>query len=104
MCVTCGSIMPWKKSQAGHFVPGRNNSVLLREDLVHTQCYRCNCCLGGNLARYMIYMMESYGYTKEQIKELLDLKFKVKPMTRTDWEEKIAEYEQKLKDLGDIIG
>jgi len=38
MCVTCKRTYPFKKLQAGHFIQGRGNSVLLDERLVYSQC------------------------------------------------------------------
>ena len=100
-CVTCGLIMHWKESQAGHFVGGRNNSVLLREDLVHPQCYRCNCCLSGNQGKYVLYMMDTYKLTRRKIDSLLNLRNSVKRMTKADWQEEVDKWSKKLKELDD---
>lgn len=54
--------------QAGHFVPGRGNGVLLDERGVHPQCYRCNCILHGNLIEYYPFMVRTYG--QEVVDEL----------------------------------
>src|SRR6185295_14293532 len=40
-CFTCGSLMHWKESHAGHFVGGRSNAVLFDERIVKPQCPRC---------------------------------------------------------------
>lgn len=37
-CVTCGRVFDFKKLQAGHFIPGRVNSILFDEQCVHAQC------------------------------------------------------------------
>lgn len=37
-CITCKKIYEYKQTQAGHFVPGRSNSVLFKEDIVNGQC------------------------------------------------------------------
>src|SRR3990167_9020671 len=37
-CITCHTFKHWKEMQAGHFVDGRNNTVLFDERLVHPQC------------------------------------------------------------------
>ena len=38
VCITCGKLIPFKQSQAGHFIAGRVNAVLFDEDIVHLQC------------------------------------------------------------------
>lgn len=60
-CVTCGQEKPWKKIQAGHFIPGRTNRVLFDEKCVHAQCFVCNVRLGGNMIRYWLWMEKTYG-------------------------------------------
>jgi len=70
-CITCGAIKPWKELQAGHFIPGRHNSVLFDFRNCHPQCYRCNVLLKGNPVEYYEYMLDNYG--KKVIKELKEL-------------------------------
>ena len=59
-CVTCGVKKHWKEMHAGHFVDGRNNTVLFDERLIHPQCFHCNSkhpgCLTGNKIQYVLYM------------------------------------------------
>ena len=83
--------------QAGHFVPGRGNSILFDERGVHAQCYNCNVNLKGNWPEYMRYMIEDYG--QEVVDELLHLKKQVRKYTPSDLEELRDLYKQKLKDL-----
>lgn len=66
-CITCGSI---KKSfgrgqiHAGHFIPGRKNSVLFVEEIVHGQCWNCNYNLNGNWVEYERVMIAQHGRDK----------------------------------------
>lgn len=60
-CITCGRQYPFGKLQAGHFVPGRNDSVLFDEELVNAQCYRCNVILAGMWPRYYRVMQDRHG-------------------------------------------
>lgn len=61
-CVTCPKVGHWKTMQAGHFIPGRHNSILFDERGVHSQCYACNCgWLKGNPRKYNAYMIQTYG-------------------------------------------
>lgn len=71
-CVTCGELMHWKESQAGHFIGGRTNSVLFDERLVHVQCRMCNIWLQGNYVAYTLYMLTQYS--REEIEEFIALK------------------------------
>ena len=61
-CVTCGRQYPWRGNflDAGHFVPGRRNSILFEETNVHPQCKGCNRNSGEPL-RYELYMRTRYG-------------------------------------------
>jgi len=80
ICVTCKRPYPFKQLQAGHFIGGRMNSVLFDERIVYTQCYSCNgnppFGKGGNYVEYFLFMMNSEGYTKEQLEEFNNLKFR----------------------------
>jgi hypothetical protein len=67
-CVTCKRKYHWKLLQAGHFVPGRRNSILYDERNCHAQCYGCNVGKHGDLLNYIDFMKERYG--EEVIKEL----------------------------------
>ena len=93
-CVTCGRIYPFKKLQAGHFVPGRTRAVLFDERCVHAQCflcnmkpdhtdvvlfddsdthaqcYRCNHKLSGAWPAYYRFMQQEYG--QAVVEELID--------------------------------
>ena len=68
-CFTCGVKKPYKMMQAGHWIPGRHNSLLFNEIGCHAQCYSCNCgWLKGNPVKYYDHMLEKYG--KEVCDEL----------------------------------
>lgn len=76
MCVTCKRIYPFTKLVAGHFIPGRTNSVLLDERIVYSQCGGCNTNppygLGGNYVEYFVFMEKEWG--REKIDEFRALK------------------------------
>jgi len=94
LCITCGKRVPFKSSQAGHFIAGRVNAVLFNEDIVHLQCYGCNVCKHGEQLEYY-YAMKKLGYTEEQITEFRKLRHKTVKYTEDDYN-KIAE-KYKLK-------
>ena len=93
-CVTCGIIKDYKQQQAGHFIPGRRNSILFHERNVHAQCYGCNVMKQGNTVKYFRFMQKRYGdevieelehlntidkqFTPQELKDLIeDLKIKI---------------------------
>ncbi len=59
-CCTCGRSYPISKLQAGHFIPGRADSILFEPTGVHGQCYRCNVLRQGEWVRYFRYMEKKY--------------------------------------------
>ena len=68
ICCTCGIKYHFKELQAGHFIPGRHNSILFDERNVHAQCVGCNRFKQGNTVKYFRFMQNKYG--EEVIKEL----------------------------------
>jgi len=89
-CCTCGKRDNWKNMQAGHFVAGRQNSILFEENGVHVQCYACNVCKNGNTLEYFIFMERRYG--REEIERLRRLAKDSKKYTREDYLELIDKY------------
>lgn len=96
-CYTCGQPKFWKELQAGHFVGGRTNAVLLNEEVIRPQCLMCNVFLRGNYGRYTLKMVDEVG--REKVEELMALKNKVVKYTHSDLEEKIEDLKQKLEGL-----
>lgn len=89
VCISCRRTVPYKGSQAGHFIAGRTNAILLDEDLVHLQCYHCNIGLSGNYVEYFVAMEELY--TREEIDEFRRRKTLTKKMKIDDWNDQ-ADY------------
>ena len=77
-CVTCGKKDLMKNMHCGHYVGGRNNTVLLDERLCYVQCPRCNIMLSGNYSRFTLFML-SKGYTQEELEGFLNLAKETKP-------------------------
>lgn len=82
VCISCGRVTPYKGSQAGHFIAGRTNAILLDEDLVHLQDYHCNIGLAGNYVEYFVQMEKLY--TREEIDDFRSRKG-TKVMKIDDW-------------------
>lgn len=98
-CCTCGLTKQWKEMQAGHFIPGRHNSILFDERNVHAQCYGCNIRKQGNTVKYFRFMQEKYG--DEIIEELEKLDLQEKSFTEIELKEMIDKYKLKLKEYED---
>lgn len=87
-CYTCNKKAYWKGEgiQAGHFVGGRNNAVLLDEEQVRPQCYSCNCGRSGEQYTFGKNLEKEYG--EKKVKELRKKRFEVLKMSKKDWKEK----------------
>ena len=96
-CCTCGKKAPWKELQAGHFIAGRNASILFEEDAVHAQCVGCNLFGGGKQAQYYAFMKEKYGL--KRIDELYTQANQVKKVSVSDYMELIDDLMDKLVGL-----
>lgn len=96
-CVTCGVVKHFKEMQAGHFLSGRSNGILLDPRCVHPQCYSCNVCKHGNIENYYPFMLEKYG--QEVIDELKILKGATFVRTASDYKELREQYEIRIREL-----
>lgn len=97
-CFTCGVVKPYKQMQAGHWIPGRHNSILFDERGYHAQCYHCNIGLKGNPVVYYDRMLKDYGV--EVCNEL-------KRIDKIIIQYKVIDFlgiEQKYSDLVDTYG
>ena len=99
VCISCPREIEYKGSQAGHFIAGRTNSILLDEDLVHLQCYHCNMGLSGNYVEYFVAMEKLYD--REAIDTFRARKAETAKMTIDEWEARAAHY--KARTIGLII-
>ena len=99
-CITCGRTKPAFGVgciQAGHFVPGRWNSILFDEECTNGQCYGCNCGQGGMWVEYQNVMVERHG--EEEVAKMKLRKHKSVKYTASDYKEIEQKYKQKFKDL-----
>lgn len=51
-CFTCDIVLPFKKLQAGHYIPRQMKNVRYDERNVNAQCYACNMMYSGLIAEY----------------------------------------------------
>ncbi len=97
LCITCSRRYHIKLLQAGHFIPGRNNTNLFSEKGCHAQCYNCNINLRGNTLEYRRKIIELYGEGYDVILETeakRTVKFSVAGL-----EEEIKEYKAMVKEM-----
>lgn len=99
-CVTCKKQVPWSELHAGHFIDGRNNSVLFDERLVWPQCVTCNVFRHGNKIEYFKFMRTKYS--EKKIFEFENLKHAVKKMREADYKELQEKYKLKIMALKGI--
>jgi hypothetical protein len=96
-CYTCGKLMYWKDSHAGHGIPGRGNAVLFDVDIVKPQCPRDNLFMGGRYEIFAAKLIREHGLNWFEEK-LVGARQAVK-LTREDLENIIADYKQKLSEM-----
>lgn len=89
-CCTCGEVKPFRLADAGHFIPGRSNSILFEETNCHAQCSACNRFKQGKWPEYYKFMLEKYGQI--EIDRLIDLKSKIVKLKESDFREIAKKY------------
>lgn len=97
VCITCGTRIPYKSSQAGHFISSRCNSVLFEEDLTNLQCYSCNIGLMGNYVPYTVAMIQLHGL--DWVEEKQNLKHKTLKRSIWDYQQLEEKYKSKYQEL-----
>ncbi len=95
ICFTCGDQRDWKEQQAGHFIHRNCLDFDLRN--IHCQCVKCNKYLSGNLIAYTQKMLEVYD--EGTIADLQWLSKQVRKFSRSELEDLIFIYKQKIKEL-----
>ena len=99
VCCTCNTIYPVKKLQAGHFNPGRRNSILFDDRGCHAQCYNCNIRFKGNPRKYDKFMRLRYGQkTIDELDKLSEQTLQMKWFHFQEIYEKYKELNEKNKE------
>ena len=99
-CITCSR--KYKAfgvgcAHAGHFIAGRNNSILIDEKFVNGQCPICNRWRGGIWVVYEQKMIEMWG--EEAVKEVKLRSLQTKQVKAYEWLEIEKEYKDKYERL-----
>jgi len=96
-CFTCGVEKHWKEQQAGHFQSRSHHSTRWDEVNVQVQCVKCNMFRQGEQYKFGMYLDQKYG---EGTAEELEIRSKtIVKLNRTDYEEAIERYKQKIREL-----
>lgn len=102
-CVTCGVVKFWNQGDAGHFLPGRNNSILFYEKGVHFQCKQCNghFRIGTTVPDidkiYEEYIGNRYG--KKEVEYQRKLKRETKQFDEKELDKLIIRYEGYVNEI-----
>lgn len=98
-CVSCGSVIPWKTGDAGHFIPKSRGLVYyFHEKNVHFQCKVCNIWNKEQAKiRYTLYMQNKYG--PNIVQELEELSLHPAKYSRVDYEVMIETFKMRLENL-----
>lgn len=98
MCITCGLKYPFKKLQAGHFIPGRTDAILFDAVQVNAQCYRCNKLHQGVWHKYYLFML-SEGHSFEDILTMINESNDPVEFSREWFEASMEWYTQAIEDM-----
>ena len=98
-CISCGKEYPafGGSTHAGHLFSRRYLSIRYDERNVNSQCSYCNTFLNGNQIKAARGVENKWG--KGTVDELESRMHIVVKLTRTDYEESIERYKQKIREL-----
>jgi len=102
ICITCEQRVPFKKLQAGHFIPRQYKTTRYDEKNNHAQCFACNMFMGGNVAIYGEKIKDLYGEEERQrliASQYSDMKGGYIKKTLEWYKEKKEEYIKRTKEL-----
>lgn len=96
-CYTCAAVHPVSELQAGHAIGGRHNQVLFDESILRPQCVRCNVFMRGNYPVFAARLVREHGidWWEQKLANAHELKI----YTRSDLEERIESYRERLNQL-----
>lgn len=98
-CCTCGKLIHWKESDAGHFVNRKHMSLRYSEINVNAQCRSCNRFDEGNIPSYSLFLIKKYG------SEIIDKLLIAKNQTvKIDFKQIAEFYKSKAKELAKLKG
>jgi len=96
-CISCGKIVNWKQSDAGHYVNRKHMSLRYDEKNVNAQCRACNRFDEGNVIGYTRGLFAKHG--TDIFDYLRVKKSNICKMGSFEYQALISEYQRKIKDL-----
>lgn len=96
-CITCGKVVHWKESDAGHFVTRDHKAVKFNEKNVNAQCQCCNRFHSGEQYLHGISIDAKYGAGTSQM--LVALGSQTCKLDRVWYEQQIEIYKAKVKEV-----
>ena len=96
-CVSCKNPLPVKEMQAGHFVSRNYLNTRWHPENVAPQCMQCNVFKSGNLASYAAWGIDRYG--PDWPARMVSLSKVSVKLTRSDLQDSIMDYEQRIARL-----
>lgn len=94
-CVTCNKMDVWQEMDAGHYISRSHLNTRFDERNVWPQCKSCNRFHEGRKDEYALFLINKYG--PDILKDLNQDKWK--PVFTFPYDEMIALYKDKLKDI-----
>jgi 5-methylcytosine-specific restriction endonuclease McrA len=94
-CVSCGVVKHYKQMDGGHFISRTYSFHSLREENIHPQCKTCNRFFSKSHDDYRRYMVDMYG--EDFVEWLTDTKHTVHQVKLYEYEEIIAELNERIK-------
>jgi hypothetical protein len=100
-CCTCNKAIRYNDSntQAGHYVPGHNNTTYFDDAFIHVQCYTCNYYGRGEQGKYGLFLKKKYGYDDATLEEVLNRKFANKRVTLVE----LKEVKKRFDDASNLL-
>ena len=96
-CISCGTVVPWKQSDCGHYINRRHNSTRYDEVNCNAQCRSCNRFDEGNIQGYRRGLIEKYG---EKATDYLEIKkYNTSKLGQFEINVLAHEYRKKLKEI-----
>ena len=95
VCITCGARVRFEKLDCGHFIPGRQDSVLFHEHNAHAQCVPCNRFKQGMWVVYEKAIRSKYG--QDEVDRLKDLYYVKITYTESEYRNIADMYREKFK-------
>ena len=96
-CISCGRILPFERSDCGHYINERHSATRYNEDNCHAQCRTCNLFKRGNPEEFRKALVRKYG--EEKVEALERMKNDISKMSESDYQEKIFYYEERINEL-----